>query len=196
MPRPISRQPIPEDARAVFNGVLFDVYQWSWAQFDGTINVFEKVRRPDTAYVLPVLGSDVVIARQGQPGTGIFLGPVGGRIEPGETPEEGAERELAEEAGFECGELELWAGWQPIAKVDWAIYLFIARHCRPVKAAPDPGEQILELMCLDFDGLLDAAADDRFLPEIAVFLLRLAVDAGRRESARSKLFPSRPPRGA
>jgi ADP-ribose pyrophosphatase len=53
--RPKSNQPIPENAKKVFDGIIFDIYQWEQEQFDGTIKTFEKAKRPDTVVVFPVL---------------------------------------------------------------------------------------------------------------------------------------------
>ena len=51
--RPQSKQPIPANAKKVFHGVIFDVYQWEQEMFDGTKEIFEKLKRPDTVVVFP-----------------------------------------------------------------------------------------------------------------------------------------------
>jgi hypothetical protein len=43
--RPISKQPIPNHARIVFHGQLFDVYQWEQKLFNGKTAIFEKIKR-------------------------------------------------------------------------------------------------------------------------------------------------------
>ena len=186
--RAVSRQPIPADARRVFSGEVFEIYQWEQRQFDGSSVTFEKAQRPDTAHVLPVSGSRVAIARQQQPGATPVYGPLGGRIGPGESPEEAARRELAEEAGLAVGRLQFWWSWQPLTKVDWAVYLFIARDCAPLPRHADPGERI-ELLWVDIDELLRLAATDEFAPEVALPLLREAHHAVGMRQMRDLLFP-------
>ena len=84
--RPASLQPTPAHAEVAFAGEVFDVLRWTQELFDGSTKVFEKVRRRDTALVLPVVDGALRIALQEQPGfTEPFAGLVGGRIEPGES---------------------------------------------------------------------------------------------------------------
>jgi len=41
--KPVSSQPIPEDAKKVFKGEIFDVYQWELEGYDGKMRIFEKI---------------------------------------------------------------------------------------------------------------------------------------------------------
>ena len=50
--KPQSKQPIPINAKKVFQGIIFDVYQWEQKLFDGTVATFEKLKRPDIDIVL------------------------------------------------------------------------------------------------------------------------------------------------
>src|SRR6266566_6607661 len=163
IPRPASRQPIPPNARRVFRGTLFDVYQWEQQLFDGSTAVFEKLKRPDTAYVIPVTpGRKLLLAEQVQPGATPVVGLLGGRLEDGETPEDGARRELLEEAGLEPGRLLLWDSYQFLPKIDWAIFTFVAYDCQAVKGQSlDAGEKI-KLIQVSFDELLDLVRQERF----------------------------------
>lgn len=45
--RPKSKQPIPENAKLVFKGKIFDTYQWEQEMYDGSRVTFEKIKRPD-----------------------------------------------------------------------------------------------------------------------------------------------------
>src|SRR5690349_18635922 len=125
--RPPCKQPRPATARVVFQGVLFEVWQWEQKLFNGTQVVFETIKRPDTVLVLPVLGDgNVILAEETQPGMPSLLHALGGRVEPGESPEQAARRELMEESGYVAAEFRLWDAWQPLTKIDWAVYLYIA----------------------------------------------------------------------
>ena len=163
IPRPASRQPIPDHARCVFRGVLFDVYQWEQRLFDGTTAVFEKVKRPDTAYVIPVTPDrKLLLCEQVQPGGTPVVGLLGGRIAAGESPEEGARRELREEAGLEARVVTLWDSYQFLPKIDWVVYTFIARECTPLSSRRlDAGEEI-RLIYFSFDEFIRVVSEDRF----------------------------------
>lgn len=128
----------------VFKGILFEVWQWEQTLFDGTKAVFEGLRRPDSVLILPVLRDGrVILAKEKQPGMSQMLRALGGRIEPGELPEEAARRELFEESGYKAKELRFWDAWQPLNKVDWAVYLYVAHGLStPSRMSLDPGELV------------------------------------------------------
>lgn len=173
--RPVSKFPIPENAKRVFQGKIFDTYQWEQTMYDGSVAIFEKLKRPDTVNIIPITpDGKIILAKQEQPNTEPFIGLLGGRIDTGESPEEAAKRELLEEGGFVAGTLELWYAVQPYSKIDWACYTFIARNC--VKTHDqnlDPGEKI-ETFSVSFDEFMDIVADSRFRDtEIALKILRM-----------------------
>ena len=142
--RPKSKQPIPDNAKKVFGGVLFDVYQWEQELFDGTKTTFEKLKRPDTVVVLPVLPDGrIILIEEEQPGAAIYIGPLGGRVDEGEDALEAARRELLEESGYEAREMNLWYARQITTKIDWAVYVFIAKGIQKVaEPALEAGEKI------------------------------------------------------
>jgi len=160
-PKPI--QPTPGHAKKVFEGTIFDTYQWEQELFDGSTATFEKVKRPDTANVIPVTDEGkLIITEQEQPGERPFIGTLGGRIDDGETPLDAAKRELLEESGYEAEKFTLWYSIQPLAKIDWAIYTFIAKGLSKNQGAqPDAGEKI-KLKYLTFDEFIDLAARENF----------------------------------
>src|SRR3989344_2189761 len=105
---------IPESAKKVFEGNIFDVYQWEQELYDGTKGVFEKISRPDTAVVIPILpDGKILLVEDSQPDRKMVLSAPSGRVEEGETPEETARRELLEETGYEVKELIPFFTFQP-----------------------------------------------------------------------------------
>lgn len=137
---------IPDNATCVFEGVIFDVYQWEQELYDGSKAIFERVTRPDTAVIFPVLEDGrIMLVEDEQPGRGPLLGAPAGRVEEGETPLECAIRELKEETGLEAMEVVLLFEVYPVLKLDWCVYTFIARGCRKVTEPHlDAGEKIIE----------------------------------------------------
>jgi ADP-ribose pyrophosphatase len=160
--RPKSKQPIPENAKKVFKGVLFDVYQWEQELFDGTKKTFEKLKRPDTVTVFPVLDDGrIVLTEQEHPGREPFIGATGGWVDEGEDILNAAKRELLEESGYEAEEFILWDSQQPMGKVEWAVYIFIAKGLKKVSEPnPDAGEKI-KLLPITFDKLVEIATSGR-----------------------------------
>jgi ADP-ribose pyrophosphatase len=189
-PRPPSKQPIPPEAKKVFSGVMFDVYQWQQAMFDGTFETFEKIKRVDTVGVLAITDDHKIhINRQEQPGQPPFLGCFGGRIDPGEDPLDAAKRELLEEAGFEARNWKLWFAFQPLEKIDWAIYTFIAQGCSKVADQHlDAGEKI-ETISASLDEFIGITQQEQFRDqEITWQVLRMLQQPQGKENLESLLF--------
>src|ERR1051326_6093413 len=123
MKRRTGRQPIPPEGKKVFAGKLFDVYQWEQKMFDGSTEIFEKLKRADTVSVIPVTPDHrILIIEDEQPGRCSIITIPGGRCDKDERPDEAARRELKEETGYGYKELELWKAWHPMSKVDWVLY--------------------------------------------------------------------------
>jgi 8-oxo-dGTP pyrophosphatase MutT (NUDIX family) len=162
--RPPSRQPIPPRARKVFQGKLFAVFQWEEVLFDGTVATFEKVQRPDTVLVLPVLRDGrILLSQQQQPGREPFISALGGRIEENEPVQAAAARELREEAGLSAQRYDLWYCLHPTIKVDWVVYTLIAKGLDAVGGQVlDSGERI-DLLSLSFDQFVDLVTNPAFI---------------------------------
>lgn len=162
--RPKSKQPIPDNAKKVFGGVLFDVYQWEQELFDGTKTLFEKLKRPDTVVVFPVLDDGkIILTEQEQPGKEPFIGATGGRVDEGEDILEAAKRELLEESGYEASEFILWDAQHPTSKIDWVVYTFIAKGLKKVSDMNlDAGEKI-KLKLVNLDEFIEIAINKNFV---------------------------------
>lgn len=161
--RPLPLQKRPADAKLVFKGQIFNVYQWQQQMFDGSYETFEQLTRPDTVVVIPVTDDgNIILLNEEQPGHIPTLNFPGGRIDEGESPLEAAKRELKEETGYEAREMMLLDAVQPYSKIDWIIYTFIAYDARRV-ADPhtDKGEKI-SLQQAAFDEFVNLARSAHF----------------------------------
>ena len=99
--RPASKQPMPERAKLVFKGVLFDVYHWEQELFNGKFRTFEKLKRNDASVIIPVTDSGkVLVTYQEQSGRVPYTALPGGHLDQGEEPLDAAKREFTEEVGF------------------------------------------------------------------------------------------------
>jgi 8-oxo-dGTP pyrophosphatase MutT (NUDIX family) len=190
--RPAPHQPIPPDANKVFSGVIFDVYQWQQEMFDGSTATFERLTRPDTVGVFPVLpDGSILLVREQQPGTGSFLSILGGRVEAEEAADIAAARELKEESGYAASSLMLWDAQQPVNKIDWAVYTFIARGATKVAdQSLDPGERI-ELVQVSLDELIELVAEGACsVKEVASRFIEARYDDQKRQELRHIFDPA------
>lgn len=181
---------IPPDAKRVFKGKIFDVYQWEQKMFDGSTETFEMIKRPNTLQIIPIVGDKIIMAEEEQPNKSPFLSLLGGREEEGEEPKESAKRELLEESGLESDDWELFRSYNPYGKLDWTIYLLIARNCKKVTGQKlDAGEKIT-LLEVSFEEFLEKIQDERFWgAEIANDIYRLSHDPKKLQEFKKKLFP-------
>ncbi len=140
----MKRSAIPRQAKRVFKGVIFDVYQWPQKMFDGTTKTFEKVRRQNTVVVIASIGKKLVVLKQQQPGSTWYYDLPSGRMDKaGEQPRAAAARELLEETGLAARSLKLWRTYSPSGKVVQNVYFYIATDCRKARGQQlDSGERI------------------------------------------------------
>lgn len=180
---------IPEHAKKVFEGQIFDAYQWDQELFDGSKAVFESLRRTDTVIVIPVTeDGKIMLIEEEQPQIPLHLKNVAGKVDPGEEPEETARRELLEETGYSCGEIKLWYSTNPIYKIDWTVYTFVATGCK--KAGPqnlEGGERIRPIL-FTFDEFIDKVyAEDFPNSALKVKVLEAKLDSKKMEELRKLL---------
>jgi len=101
---------------------------------DGSTGRLEMVRHPGAAAVVPLLDDArvadprVLLLRQFRHAAdGVIWEIPAGRLDPGESPEACARRELAEETGMVAGRLErLTSVWTTPGFTDERIHLFVA----------------------------------------------------------------------
>lgn len=190
--RPVSKQPIPDNAKRVFKGVLFDAYQWEQEMFDGSKATFEKLKRSDSVVVFPVLpDGKIILTEQEQPGGEPFIGATGGRVDEGEEILAAAKRELLEESGYEAEEYVLWDARHPANKIDWVVYTFIAKGLKKVADLHlDAGEKI-KLLPVNFDELVEIAINDNFSEkEMVTKFFEAKLDSKKMEELKELFKPN------
>ncbi|HKU18549.1 MAG TPA: NUDIX hydrolase [Candidatus Saccharimonadales bacterium] len=134
---------IPEHARRVFRGQIFDVYQWPQKLYDGSEATFEMLKRPDTMIVLCIKDDNIIFVREQQPGKPEYVNLPGGRVDPGEAWDDAAKRECSEELGLEFANWRLIGVRQPVVKIEWFVVIYLATDCTEAHATKhDAGERI------------------------------------------------------
>jgi len=123
---------------------------------NGTPLELEVVRHPGGAAVVALdTQGQVCLLRQYRHAAGGWLWELpAGKLEPGESPQTTAARELLEEAGLQAGT------WEQLGEVlttpgfcDEVIHLFLARELREVPACPEAHE-LIEVHWIAFDTAL------------------------------------------
>ena len=186
----MARKKIPKNAKRVFKGVIFDVWQWPQKMFDGGTETFEMLKRADTAEAIAVVGDKILISYQKQPESkNVFTSLPGGRREKGETALNAAKREMLEETGYVAKDWRLFKKIDPVWKINWTIYIYIARDCiywQPPRL--DSGEKI-NTKLISFNEFLDLADDPYFYEqELVNYMLRARIDKKEYKKFHKLLF--------
>jgi ADP-ribose pyrophosphatase len=120
-----------QSEREIYDGRIIDVVVGTFRGPDGSTFDRDIVRHPGAVSVVPLLDDDrVVLVRQYRAPIDDWLLeiPAGIRDVDGEPPEQTARRELAEEAGYAAGSIELLISFQNSAGFsDERVDVFLAR---------------------------------------------------------------------
>jgi len=180
----------PKQAKKVFQGQIFDVYQWEQELFDGSSSIFEGISRTDTAHTIGIMPDGrILLTEDEQPGRRAVITPPGGQLDGGEQPEAAARREFLEETGYEIGEVVFWHEYQPGTKLDWKIYAFIGRGIKKIQEPrPEAGEKI-KTMFFTFDEFLQLGRNEKMRDRvIRIILLEALLDKGKRDELERLLY--------
>lgn len=145
-------------SETVFAGKLLHVRRDTVRLPNGSLATREHIVHPGAALVVPVLpDGQLVVERQFRyPLDRVFIEFPAGKIDPGETAQDTARRELREEAGFEATRFtELGTIHTLISYTNEQIELFVAEGLSHVGARLDEGE-FLDIVTMGLDEMLTA----------------------------------------
>ena len=123
-----------------------------------------------TAVIALTPENTVVVARQFRCGPEAIMTEIpGGLVDAGETPEQAARRELAEETGYAPGSMEyLGFAWTDA----WAStkhHFFLARNCQKTQAPRPEDSEEIQTDVISIKELLDNAYTGKMTDAIGVF---------------------------
>lgn len=161
------------DARAVFSTPWFEVKACEGEGAD----VYYTLRSPDAVLVLPLTqDGKVVMVRQWRVARGkVSIELPAGAIDPGETPEQAARRELAEETGYGGGTFtQVGAGGEALHREEATLHVFLAEGLIPIS----PPEPLIEVVTLAWDEFRSLILSDDFEHLIAASAILMAIWRG------------------
>lgn len=130
----------------VFNGSRINVRVDQVAMADGRRARREVVEHPDAVVILAIRDDgNIAFVRQWRHPTGRpLLELPAGRVDPGESPEETARRELREEVGLSPARLDFARGFYVAPGfADEFLHGFIARDCIEAPLEADEDEELI-----------------------------------------------------
>lgn len=181
---------IPKHAKRVFNGTVFDIYQWKQKMFDGSKKTFEIAHRLDTISIIAIVENKIVILYQQQPNTPWYYTLPGGYVDDRrESHKKAALRELLEETGLKPKKIKLWKNYRNDTRLKSNHYIYIAQDCKKVaEQTPDGGEKI-KVKLISFEKFLKFAHVDNFHNRgLVTDMLKAIISAKAKRQMKSDFF--------
>ncbi len=171
-------------SRLVYRGPVFNLFEDEIELPNGRIVRKSRVVHRPTIGVVPYVGNGrIVLIRQHRHaiGTSLIEIPAGTMDKADESPEECAQRELSEEAGFRAGRLvKLFGGYLVPGYADEFMHFYLAFDLIEAKLPPDEDEFIETLSCTMHEALC-MIRDGRIVDSKTALALLLAADYLREE---------------
>ncbi|HCD51036.1 MAG TPA: NUDIX domain-containing protein [Balneolaceae bacterium] len=130
-------------SKEVFCGKLLHVFYDEARLPDGSVSSREWIKHPGACAIVPVFeNNDIMLVRQFRyPMKQIFWEVPAGKIDPGESQDATARRELQEEAGLVCADLHYIGHFYPaIGYADEVIHIYAATGLSTVEQNTDEDE--------------------------------------------------------
>ncbi len=158
--------------------------------FDGRTETFERAVQLSGASIIAATENKVVMLRQKQPGTDWYYSIPGGYLDkPGETPKQGALRELLEETGMKPRKITLWKKKTRFGRLINQHYIFVAQGCKKVADQDLDGGEKIEVNLVSFEEFLKFADNDNFHNErVSAEMLKARLSLKSKTAFKKLLF--------
>ncbi len=135
-----------QSSKKVFDGKLLQVYYDDALLPDGSSSTREWIKHPGACAVVPIFeNKDIMLIKQFRyPMSQIFYEVPAGKIDPGESPDTTAKRELLEEAGLKCNQLHYVGHFYPaIGYADEVIHIYAGLELTEIENNTDEDEFVV-----------------------------------------------------
>lgn len=154
----------------IFSTRIFDIREITSRSPENSENIFYTLHATDWVIVIPVLtdvnGEDrFLMVRQWRHGAEqLSIEFPGGVIDPGETPENAAKRELCEETGFRAGKLTHATSFSPNpAIMDNHCHIFLAENLENTHSTDLDDDEFLLAEAIPVQQVIDAMGHGSYI---------------------------------
>jgi ADP-ribose pyrophosphatase YjhB (NUDIX family) len=181
---------IPKNSKKVFDGEVFKIYQWKQKMFDSKYRIFERAIQQDGVSIIATYKDKVVVLKQKQPTTDWYYSLPGGYLDkPGESPKQGALRELLEETGLKPRTMKLWKSFRREGRLYSKFHIFIAQDCEKIADQDLDGGEIIEVQYKTFDQFLKLTDETKFHnKDLVIEMLRARLSAKKTSEFKKLIF--------
>ncbi len=179
---------IPNHAKTVFEGVLFDVYQWQQELFDGTTTTFEAgIKTPVCAIFAITPEKKILYLKQEQPNRPLYYSIPAGRIEQNEKPIQAVQRELLEETGYNVDTIQPFHTVLEEGKIIQEETYFIGYNAQKITQQNLDGGEKIEILSASFEEFCQLIRDPNFLihPDIKFLFYEALLDKQKMDKLRN-----------
>src|SRR3989344_4788795 len=180
---------IPENAKLVHKGIIYDVYNWNQELFDGSKKIFEGLKRRPAVQVFAVGEEGIILLEEEQPGQESYLSIPGGGVDSDDVLA-CAKRELLEETGFASDDWTLWKKLELGLNIEFYTYYYIARNCRKTgNQSLDKGGEKIKIKFMQFDDFLETLKNGRVRNEaLQAMITSIKCDKNKAKEFSNLLF--------
>jgi ADP-ribose pyrophosphatase len=178
---------LPLTRRVLFRGLKVDLALQQVRLSDGTVAERELVLHRGAVALVPMVDEQhVCLVRNDRYAVGQTLLEVpAGTIDPGESPDQTAERELLEETGYQAGRIQRIREWYVSPGVmNERMYLYLCQDLRPGPVRHQPDEQ-LQAVVVPWEEAV-AMADEGRIDDAKSLLALMLCDQLRKRTALSE----------
>ncbi len=183
-------QKIPKNAKRVFKGTVFEIYQWKQKLFDSKFRTFERARTVNGVGTIATVKNKIVVLYQRQPGTGWYHSLPGGYLDHyDENPKYGALRELVEETGLEPKKIKLYKTFSNYGRVTTSTFLYIAQDCQKVSEPIVEGGEDIKMKLVTYDQFLKLTDNPNFgYRDLTILMLRARMSKTEKSKLKKAIF--------
>ncbi len=176
----------PVDSREDRSYRLFSVHlNRNRSPRTGKVHEFQVLKSPDWVAIIPVTPkNELVMVNQYRHGTGeLSLEPPGGLVKDGQSPEQSAIEELAEETGYLAESVRLLGWMHPMpAILTNRFYVYLGENATPTGVANPEETEEIETILVPVSKVTDYIRNGKITCSVMIAALHLFLDRDQKNS--------------